>query len=231
MTTCKTIQPRLTAYLDGELTDERGSVVRGHLRECEGCRLLAREEAALRDGLRALPPVDPPSTLWAGVQAQLAAAEVADARAPRWRRVVARWMPAVPRFAAGGLVAAAAVAMVYWRTHRVDDVQVAQAEPPVGPAVVIPVPRTEAAHAKDPGTPAGDVTDDLLAEAAQTTASYGSAIEELMKLASSARAGWGDQRSAAFDARVAALRDELARAAPGRPPPRPAARSSAPSAR
>src|SRR5439155_27132291 len=123
MTTCKTIQPRLTAYLDGELADDHGSVVRGHLRECSACRQIARDEASLRDSLRTLAPIDPPASLWAGVQAKLAAAEVADAHAPRWRRLFARWTPSLPRLATGGLVAAAAVAVVYWhtwRTHRID---------------------------------------------------------------------------------------------------------------
>src|SRR5690348_2888002 len=117
MTTCKTIQPRLTAYLDGELTDEHGSVVRGHLRECAECRQRASDEAALRDGLRALPALDPPGSLWSGVQARLAAAEVADARTPRWRRAVVRWTrwASLPRLASGGLVAAAAVVLLYWR--------------------------------------------------------------------------------------------------------------------
>ena len=56
MTTCDRIRPRLTAYLDGELADDHGSFVRGHLRECAACRQVARDEAALRDGLRLLPP-------------------------------------------------------------------------------------------------------------------------------------------------------------------------------
>src|ERR1700761_6631315 len=96
MITCDTIQPRLTAYLDGELADEDGSEVRGHLRECAACRQIARDEAALRDGLRQLAPVDPPASLWAGVQAQLAAAEVADAHTPWWRRAWRRWTPVMP---------------------------------------------------------------------------------------------------------------------------------------
>jgi hypothetical protein len=209
MTTCKTIQPRLTAYLDGDIADDHGSVVRGHLRECAACRELARDEAALRDGLRQLPPLDPPASLWAGVQAQLAAAEVADARAPRWRRAVARWMPTLPRFAAGGLVAAAAVVALYWRTHRVEEAPIARSEDRV---IVVPVPKTEPAHQQVSVAGAGDVTADLLAEPAQTTASYGAAIEELMKLASDARSGWSNDRSTAFDARVAALRADVSRA-------------------
>src|SRR4029077_16907560 len=91
MTTCDKLRARLTAYLDGELADDHGSVVRGHLRECAACRQVARDEAALRDGLRMLAPVAPPATLWAGVQARLAAAEVADARKSRWRHQAERW--------------------------------------------------------------------------------------------------------------------------------------------
>jgi len=221
MTMCETIQPRLTAYLDGELTDEHGSVVRGHLRECAACRQTARDEAALRDGLRMLPPVDPPPVLWAGVQAQLAAAEVADARKPRWRRAVARWAlwvrwaPTLSQLAAGGLAAAAAVAVLTWRSHRAD-------ESVPNHVVVVPVPRIEADHLYTP-PPAvatspseGDVTADLRAEPARATASYGQVIEELMSLASAARVAWTDERRTLFDARVAALRDGVTRAVQGR---------------
>jgi anti-sigma factor RsiW len=217
MTTCKTIQPRLTAYLDGDLADDHGSVVRGHLRECAACRQTARDEAALRDGLRSLPPLDPPASLWAGVQAQLAAAEVADAHAPSWRRAIARWMPTLPRFAAGGVLAAAAVVLLYWRTHRIEEPVAGNDPAPPAPAMKVPVPKTEAAHQQVSGSPADDVTAELQAEPAQTTASYGLAVEELMKLASDARSGWSSERAAAFDARVAALRADMNRAAPGRP--------------
>src|SRR5262245_55604797 len=130
MTTCNKIRPRLTAYLDGELADDRGSVVRGHLRECAACRDVARDEAALRDGLRELPAPDPPASLWAGVQARLAAEEVADARKPPWRRVAerwaqwtrrARWTPTMPQLAAAACVAATAVAVLTWRSQRTDE--------------------------------------------------------------------------------------------------------------
>ena len=97
---CEDVRPQLTSYLDGELEDDRGSAVRGHLRECDSCRAASDDEAALRDGLRALPALDVPSTLWANVQRQLAEAEVADAHTPRWRRVMRRWAQwMTPRFA------------------------------------------------------------------------------------------------------------------------------------
>ncbi|HSR96681.1 MAG TPA: anti-sigma factor [Kofleriaceae bacterium] len=220
MTTCKTIQPRLTAYLDGELADDHGSVVRGHLRECSACREIARDEASLRDSLRTLAPIEPPASLWAGVQAKLAAAEVADAHAPRWRRLFARWTPSLaslPRLASGGLVAAAAVALIYWRTHRIEERQVDQvadqrAVERSAPAESVKrlEPRREVSVAA-----AEDVTADLAAEPARATATYGQAIEELMTLATEARAGWTDERAGAFDARVAALHSAIDRAAQG----------------
>lgn len=140
MTTCDKIRPRLTAYLDGELADDHGSVVRGHLRECAACRQVARDEAALRDGLRSLAPVDPPPSLWAGVQARLAAEEVADARTPRWRRAAARWArwararwtPTMPQLAVASAAAAAAIALLTLRGPRADE--------PAGPPVARRVP-------------------------------------------------------------------------------------------
>jgi hypothetical protein len=227
MTTCETIRRRLTEYLDGELDSEHGSVVRGHLRECAGCRQVARDEAALRDGLRTLPPVDPPASLWSGVQAQLAAAEVADARRPRWRRRVARWArwapwpPTMSQTVAGGLLAAAAAVMLTWRVQRVDDAvapPVATAGSPRHPAAAAPVRpgqsgAEQAAHA---APSADDVTADLIAEPARTTQNYALAIEELMTLATTARTGWSAERSAAFDGKLAILRDSVGRAALGR---------------
>jgi len=214
MTTCKTIQPRLTAYLDGDLADDHGSVVRGHLRECAACRQIARDEAGLRDSLRALPPLDPPASLWAGVQARLAAAEVADARAPSWRRLFARWTPSLPRLATGGLLAASAVVLLYWATHRGGEAPATEIVERGDRSEELPakllVPRADLSV-----SPADDVTADLLAEPARTTATYGDAIEELMKLASEARGTWSDDRSAAFDAKVAALRGKIAGAEAG----------------
>lgn len=211
MSTCTNILPRLTAYLDGELPGDEGSVVRGHLRECAECRQVARDEAALRDGLRQLVPVDPPASLWAGVQAQLAVAEVADAHTPWWRRAWRRWTPAMPsirQVAAGSLLAAAAVLALSLHARRRDEVpvQVVTAPAPVAaPAAKVSVPAAE------------DVTADLLAEPARTTARYDQVIEELMKLASEARPTWSDERKAAFETRVAELKTNLDQVAGAEP--------------
>lgn len=213
MTSCKHIQPRLTAYLDGELADADGSVVRGHLRECAECREAARAEAALRDGLRQLPPVDPPAALWAGVQARLAAAEVADAHQPWWRRLARRWTPVMPslrQLAAGTALAAAAVVALSIRARHHDD----SIEAPAPAVAIAPaVAPTLAARSTEP---ARDVTAELAAEPARTTASYGDVVEELMKLATEARPGWSSERRQAFDGQLAELRIAYTKAAPGR---------------
>jgi hypothetical protein len=234
MTTCDKIRPRLTAYLDGELADDHGSVVRGHLRECAACRQVARDEAALRDGLRLLPPVDPPPSLWAGVQARLAAEEVADARAPHWRRTAARWArwararwtPTMPQLAIASAVAAAALAVVTWRGHRIDEPAgpaLALPRPPARDSQVPPGPRATPAAPAPLAAPdrviapsADDVTADLAGEPARTTESYDRAVGELMNLAEAARTRWSDASRSAFDARVAGLRSAIAHAGPPR---------------
>jgi hypothetical protein len=218
--TCDDTRSRLTSYLEGDLDADRGSAVRGHLRECAACRQVASDEASLRDGLRQLAPVDPPSSLWAGVQARLAAAEVADARRPTWRRVLSRWMPSAPRFAAGALVAAAAIGVLYWRSQRGeardtgDTADVAMQPAPTE----IAIPKMSQSHvvvASDRGEP--DVTADLASEPGRVTASYGDAAEELLALAGEAREQWTEDQRSVFDARVAELRGSIDRAADGRP--------------
>jgi len=214
---CDDVRPRLTAYLDGDLDAERGSVVRGHLRTCDACREVATTEAALRDGLRQLPAVDPPPSMWAGIQARLAEEEVAHARRPAWRRALARWAPSAPRFAAGGLVAAAAIAVLWWRSHGGPD----------APSPVTPEPASIAANPPNKvigptqvevgGDASLDVTLDLAGEAARVTAHYGDEAEELLARAGEARAQWTVEQKDAFDAHVVELRGAIDAAADGRP--------------
>ncbi len=226
---CDRVRRQLTSYLDGELEGSDGSVVRGHLRECAACREVAGEEAMLRDQLRQLPTLDPPPSLWAGVQAQLAAAEVADAKRPAWRRALARWAPVAPRFAAGTLVAAAAVGVLWWRSHRgsADEVPTAPSRdlavvpaPAPAPAPSPPPPANDLAAGCAPGAASaagGEITADLAGEAARVTASYCDAAEDLLVLAGEARLQWTDEQRAAFDTKVTELRGQIDRAIAGRP--------------
>lgn len=210
--TCDQLRTQLTAYLDGELADERGSAVRGHLRGCEACRQVATDEAALRDGLRALPPLDPPASLWAGVQARLAAEEVADAERPAWRRALARWMPKAPQLALGSALVAAAVVLLVIRAQRADEAApVKTVQPPmrIDPVVVAPDRGNP-----PPPTPLADdtrdVSDVLAAAPAQLSEDHAAVVRELLPVAKDARARWTEEQRQEFDTRLAELERDVA---------------------
>jgi len=216
---CESIRKQLTAYLEGELEGERGSVVRGHLRGCEDCRRVAADEGILRDGLRALPPVDPPVSLWAGVQAKLAAAEIADAEKPAWRRFVARFAPRVrsmaPQLGFAGLAVAAAVVFFVVRSHH-DNEPPQVAQPTVIKPVVIkpdqgtpPAPAPIACGLTTQTQASDDVTAQIAAEPAQLTACYAQAAHELRELLPEARAKWTDDHKHEVDAKLAAFEQEV----------------------
>jgi hypothetical protein len=208
---CEDVRPQLTSYLDGELEDDRGSAVRGHLRECDACRAASADEAALRDGLRALPSLDVPSTLWAGVQRQLADAEVADAHTPRWRRVarrvVARWAAALspqqwmtPRFALASTAVAVIVCVWAWRyTHR------DEGQPVDVLAVIARATFVAPNHAHGTVNDPNDVAAVIAAVPKQMTDDYAQATQELVAQAQESRAQWPDDRKQVFDAKVAEL--------------------------
>jgi putative zinc finger protein len=212
---CDRVRAQLTAYLDGELVDDRGTVVRGHLRTCADCRHIAEQEAALRDGLRAMPSVDPPPSLWAGVQARLAQEEVAAAQQPAWKRALVRWSHAftLPRLAGGGLVVAAAIALIFVKTRP-------------QPEEIFTPPQPVVIHhdiKPDHGPPAGcaiaaddnaDVTADLAAEPTRITNCYLHEIDATLAEAKNLK--WSDDRRAAFDAKVATMRAAISKAPEGK---------------
>jgi hypothetical protein len=211
--TCDDVRPKLTAYLDGELEGDRGSAVRGHLRGCEACRTAANDEAALRDGLRALPTLDAPAGMWAKIQTQLADAEIADSEKPRWRRVLARWNPqhwATARFA----LASGAVAVIFcvwaWRyTHRDHEMAGTAFVLPTLPAVPAPAPAPSISDT-------GDVATEIEALPKTTSDSYAAEIAELEQMATKERAAWSEDKQKQFDATVAELHHEIAIADEGR---------------
>jgi hypothetical protein len=226
--TCERIRTQLTAYLDGDLDGDDGTVVRGHLRTCEDCRKVAGDEAVLRDGLRALPSVDPPSSLWDGVQARLAKAEVAEAERPAWRRALARWaraMPA-PKYAlAGAVLAAATIALVVWKTRGpVDDEQVVTNPPRNDGVVVNPPPKFAPDMPKQPSpssckqiAESDDVTADLALDAARQSVAYDCAVEGLLGEIKHVRGEWNDRMRSQFDEHFKTLRDAVAKADEGKP--------------
>jgi len=214
--TCSDTRKQLTAYLDGELDADRGTVVRGHLRTCEACRDIAEREAVLRDSLRALEPVDPPPSLWANVQAKLADAEVAEAQRPAWRRALARWMRVAspPRLALAGTALVAAFVLVWWRHTPAPENKVIWIPPVViqhGQQVVKVEPLCKSIV---PTPPAADMTADIEGEADRVTTMYCAEAESQLRAAAAAPLS-ADQRKA-FDARVAELRGRIDKAGDAR---------------
>jgi hypothetical protein len=210
---CSDTRAKLTAYLDGELADERGSAVRGHLRECAECRRISDDEAVLRDGLRRMPTMDPPPSLWANVQRELAKAEVEDAHRPAWRRFVSSLVPQwrARDWMLGATALAAVTTFVVFRaTHR------HPAEDVTNVAIVSPAP-----IASEPAAPVAmsnsDVTTDLKHEQSDRTASYAQTADELMQVATEARAKWAPVQQQEFDHEVADLRAAVTKAGEGRP--------------
>jgi hypothetical protein len=216
---CESVREKLTAYLDGELEGERGSAVRGHLRGCAECRQVASDEAALRDGLRALPTLDPPPSLWAGVQARLAAAEVADSERPAWRRALGWLRSHAPQLGFASAAICAAIVLLVVRMQRDADTQSTKQGEPSPIAMPSPEIRSSAQPVQPaaPATADDDVTAALAAEPARVTETYAATARELIEVAKQARAQWSDDRKRDFDGQLAALQKKVAQAADERP--------------
>jgi hypothetical protein len=148
--------------------------------------------------------------MWAGIQAKLADAEVAESRRPAWRRALTRWAPLAPRFGMiTGALAAAAVLLV-WRAHHhaaQAPAQVAHQETVVTPPPTPPVPPSSSE----------DVSDDLAASAARVTGEYAQTAKELLKTARDEAARWSEDRQQTFYTHVAELQAAVDAAAEGHP--------------
>jgi anti-sigma factor (TIGR02949 family) len=102
---CQDVQPRLGAYLDGEMDAEETAALAAHIKTCPGC-------AASLDRLRALR---------AAVRAELAAYRAPDTLRMRVRDAVREAAPAIspPRQAWSWLAVAAAVVLAVVGTWKV----------------------------------------------------------------------------------------------------------------
>jgi len=88
---------RVTGYVDGVLPPEQREAVEAHLAECTACRSQVESERGLKQGLRSLPPVEPPAGLEVRLRRGL------RAQRPVWRRV---WLPVAAMLAAMAVWAA-----------------------------------------------------------------------------------------------------------------------------
>lgn len=102
MKSCNEFAPLLSAYFDGELTEEACAELRAHLEECEACRARLGEYAAMRAGMSdALEEEEVPADFTDGVMAAVRAEKSA-----RKRKVSARRYLPVAACAAVVLLAA-----------------------------------------------------------------------------------------------------------------------------
>ena len=111
MKKCEEFAPLLSAYFDGELTEEENAAVRAHLSECEDCRARLDEYAQLSGAMLALGEEDVPEGFTARVMDAVRAEKAAMPRMKKpsaWRR----WMP----MAACAAIVALAAAVTIPRT-------------------------------------------------------------------------------------------------------------------
>lgn len=240
--TCRDCLPQLTAYLDGELTDDRGAMVRGHLRVCPECQAVAQHEALIRDGLRALPSAEPPAHLWAAIAAEVAQQEVALAKQSFGQRMLRRaraWGHAglaalalpqlgrVGRWTVGGTAVLAATALLWWKIAQPGanlpgspgptgaEVVTVPTLAPVGATQLVPampIERNEVVLPAHGLALPGDVTAELAAEQRAVDETYASAVAELQAEVAKTSVNWSPAALAAFTKRNTELASGIANA-------------------
>jgi len=113
---CRDVERWVTAYLEGDLDDNRASALRGHIRGCPCCEALVAEHVLLVESAAKAEMPDVPPELWASIEGALDGAEEADAQRSRlWL-----WWPRLrPILAGAALAGATALALFLW--HRGGD--------------------------------------------------------------------------------------------------------------
>lgn len=201
---CAGYQRQLGAYLDGELSDQQASAMRGHLRTCDACRTAAAAESKLLESLRQLPPLDPPPALWQAIRGQLAQEEIADARSPWHLRLWRRAAPFAPHAGGGVLAAAVALTLLWWSGAPPAPGQ--GPGPSVAPTPVASAVASMATAEAAPPSGVKDVSQALADEVTLADQSYDKAVVELVELVASERAGWSPAYARRYEDRVKVLR-------------------------
>jgi anti-sigma factor RsiW len=170
-----------TTYLDGELDPRRSSAVRGHLRTCKECARAMEEEARVRAAAAGLDAqLDPPVSLWADIEARLAAEEISDSSRSRlWI-----WWPVLSERALYAIASAtAAVLLVLWLLPRGQSL-------PERLATVLATAPVQAPAEAAPRGPTLTHQQAREIEIAAAEQRYQQAIAELTGLLAEERPGW-----------------------------------------
>jgi len=93
---CRDVQPRLSRFVDAELSADERAAVSAHLEGCAACRALASDLTRVRDAARGLGPIPPPDHIWLEIAGRIRLADhptPADAARPGARRSAAwQWI-------------------------------------------------------------------------------------------------------------------------------------------
>jgi anti-sigma factor RsiW len=115
MSSCTSIDPLITQYVDGELPESGRASVEEHLRRCSSCSSRAAAEAEVRDLMSARRPALTAEGAPPALQAQCREIANRALPPPAVRQPAAwRWMPLA---VSGALVTLVAVAFLYQATH------------------------------------------------------------------------------------------------------------------
>ncbi len=219
---CRELEPRLTAYLAGELDEVTARAARGHLRVCAACRTLAEDHAHVRSALEELgraERAEPPPAMWDAIQRQLGQAEIADGQASRWTRW---WQRARPHVLPGSLAlgaCAAAALIIHVRQGGPDRADAGALRAAVVSRLAVdhdagaaPAPDVAPVRAG----PDRDATAELADEAARIEQVYRTTVAELLPVARAEVASWRPTRARAFTVELARREGATVRAAVGR---------------
>lgn len=77
---CSKVYLRLSEYVDGQVEAAAAAEIRAHLDACLDCRAVHEELQVLQRDLEdAFPEIEPPATLWEGLEARMQAEDAASA--------------------------------------------------------------------------------------------------------------------------------------------------------
>jgi hypothetical protein len=190
---CADAQKQSSLYLDSDLSPERSTAVRGHLRTCDECTAIFERESALIDAAAELPELDPPDSIWDQVQARIAKEEVKDSL--EWP--LARWLRFHWRPVAGtAMVAAMAVALLLAQARSAPVLELSEV------ALVPPEITTTAVRMEESYR---ELRTEELAEADRQ---YLQTIAELREMLEGDRPRWDVRETARVDQQLAAFRKE-----------------------
>ena len=116
MKNCEEFAPLLSAFVDGELTEEERAEVLAHVSECEECGRLLGELTALHAALGELEDEDVPAGFTEGVMAAVRAEKAAAKPQAKKRSAWRRWMPMAACAAIIALAAAVTIPQMDQKT-------------------------------------------------------------------------------------------------------------------